>query len=81
MHGGRRYSVKEMYRFSKRYIFRFLAYHSLIVAIFFFTGWKWMAIPWQPLSLIGIAVAFYLGFKNNSSYERMWEARKYGEES
>jgi putative membrane protein len=26
--------------------------------------------------LIGIAVAFYLGFKNNSSYDRLWEARK-----
>lgn len=35
-----------------------------------------MHIPWQPLSLIGIAVAFYLGFKNNSSYDRLWEARK-----
>ncbi len=33
-------------------------------------------IPWQPLSVIGIAVAFYLGFKNNSSYDRTWEARK-----
>jgi putative membrane protein len=76
MHGGRRYSVKEMYHFSKKYLLRFVAYHSAIVVIFFFTGWKWMAIPWQPLSLIGIAVAFYLGFKNNSAYERMWEARK-----
>ena len=37
---------------------------------------EWLRIPWQPLSLIGIAVAFYLGFKNNSSYERTWEARK-----
>jgi putative membrane protein len=34
------------------------------------------AIPWQPISIIGIAVAFYLGFKNNSSYDRTWEARK-----
>ncbi|MEO9966278.1 MAG: bestrophin family ion channel [Reichenbachiella sp.] len=33
-------------------------------------------IPWQPISIIGIAVAFYLGFKNNSSYDRTWEARK-----
>ncbi|SMG29321.1 putative membrane protein [Marivirga sericea] len=33
-------------------------------------------LPWQPLSVIGIAVAFYLGFKNNSSYDRTWEARK-----
>jgi putative membrane protein len=35
-----------------------------------------LAIPWQPISVIGIAVAFYLGFKNNSSYDRTWEARK-----
>lgn len=34
------------------------------------------AMPWQPISVIGIAVAFYLGFKNNSSYDRTWEARK-----
>lgn len=34
------------------------------------------AIPWGPLSVLGIAVAFYLGFKNNSSYDRTWEARK-----
>lgn len=34
------------------------------------------SLPWQPISIIGIAVAFYLGFKNNSSYDRTWEARK-----
>ncbi|MDX5321960.1 MAG: hypothetical protein LPK45_12520 [Bacteroidota bacterium] len=33
-------------------------------------------MSWQPISIIGIAVAFYLGFKNNSSYDRTWEARK-----
>ena len=40
-----------------------------------FTGLD-LSIPWQPVSVIGIAVAFYLGFKNNSSYDRTWEARK-----
>lgn len=35
-----------------------------------------LAMPWQPISIVGIAVAFYLGFKNNSSYDRTWEARK-----
>ncbi|MBT8232885.1 MAG: hypothetical protein HKO66_16210 [Saprospiraceae bacterium] len=33
-------------------------------------------IPFLPLSTIGIAVAFYIGFKNNASYDRFWEARK-----
>jgi putative membrane protein len=35
-----------------------------------------ISLPWQPIGVIGIAVAFYLGFKNNSSYDRTWEARK-----
>ena len=26
--------------------------------------------------MIGTAVAFYVGFKNNSAYDRLWEARK-----
>lgn len=33
-------------------------------------------LPWLPVSIIGTAVAFYVGFKNNSAYDRMWEARK-----
>lgn len=33
-------------------------------------------IPWLPMSVIGTAVAFYVGFKNNQAYDRMWEARK-----
>ncbi len=29
-----------------------------------------------PFSLLGLAVAIFLGFRNNASYERFWEARK-----
>ncbi|WP_231433745.1 MULTISPECIES: bestrophin family ion channel [unclassified Chryseobacterium] len=36
----------------------------------------WISIPWLPVSLVGTAVAFYVGFKNNQSYDRVWEARK-----
>ncbi|MTI29912.1 bestrophin family protein [Xanthovirga aplysinae] len=35
-----------------------------------------ITIPWLPVSVIGTAVAFYVGFKNNQAYDRMWEARK-----
>jgi putative membrane protein len=35
-----------------------------------------ISVNWQPISVLGIAVAFYLGFKNNASYDRTWEARK-----
>lgn len=33
-------------------------------------------VSFVPIGLIGTAVAFYVGFKNNSSYERLWEARR-----
>ena len=34
------------------------------------------SLPIAPLGTIGIAVAFYIGFKNNQAYDRSWEARK-----
>ena len=34
------------------------------------------SLPLAPLGTIGVAVAFYVGFKNNQSYDRYWEARK-----
>lgn len=37
-----------------------------------------IALPWLPISVIGTAVAFFVGFKNSQAYDRMWEARKYG---
>ncbi len=37
---------------------------------------NWIQIPWLPISVIGTAVAFYVGFKNNQAYDRLWEARK-----
>ena len=37
---------------------------------------NWIKIPWLPIAVIGTAVAFYVGFKNNQAYDRLWEARK-----
>jgi len=36
----------------------------------------WVKVPWLPIGVIGTAVAFYVGFKNNQAYDRLWEARK-----
>ncbi len=54
---------------------------SFILSTFVFIlyecfGWRAIAIPFLPIATIGTAVAFYVGFKNNSSYDRLWEARK-----
>lgn len=48
---------------------------GIIAALYHFKILEF-SIPWLPISVIGTAVAFYVGFKNNQSYDRMWEARK-----
>ncbi|GAA4430715.1 bestrophin family ion channel [Ravibacter arvi] len=57
--------------------FLWLSGYMLIVSVLYrVLDWHWISIPWLPVSLIGTAVAFYVGFKNNQSYDRVWEARK-----
>ena len=48
----------------------------LVTLLHHFFHIDWLHIPWLPLSIIATAVAFYIGFKNNSAYDRLWEARK-----
>lgn len=55
----------------------FLAlYGTLIVVLYEYFDMHWIKLPWTILSIVGTAVAFYVGFKNNSAYARTWEARK-----
>jgi len=49
---------------------------SIVFSLYAFAGLEFLRIPFQPLSTMGIAVAFYVGFKNNASYDRFWEGRK-----
>lgn len=46
------------------------------VTAYYFLDLAWLKIPWTALGLIGTAVAFVIGFQNNASYDRIWEARK-----
>ncbi len=68
--------MKAIVRWQGKILPILLAVNALPVLLYYIYGWEWLKLPWQPISLLGIAVAFYLGFKNNSSYDRLWEARK-----
>ncbi|MHB1667955.1 MAG: hypothetical protein ACYCSR_06280 [Thiomonas sp.] len=35
-------------------------------------GWK-VGLTFVPFTLIGIALAIFLGFRNSASYERYWD--------
>lgn len=65
-----------MLRFSMVPIAIFVVYSGLVTSLYYFFEFPWLKIPWVPLTLLGIALAFYVGFKNNSAYDRTWEARK-----
>lgn len=76
MHSGKNYSLKEVLFWTRRDIYFLLLISSIPTTLYVFLDWKWLAIPWLPIALLGTAVAFVVGFKNNASYDRMWEARK-----
>jgi putative membrane protein len=54
----------------------FLILATIPVFLFDVAGLKWLHVPWLPLGVLGTAVAFIVSFKNNASYDRLWEARK-----
>lgn len=49
---------------------------AIPILLYVLLNWKWLHLPWLPIALVGTAVAFIIGFKNNASYDRLWEARK-----
>lgn len=75
MYVKRHYTLWMTLKWSRKPLIYGFLYSVAIIAIYELTNIPF-TLPWQPISVIGIAVAFYLGFKNNSSYDRTWEARK-----
>ena len=65
-------------RFSFWNVIVFAAWSASVTFLFLWLRERGIdcSIPIAPLGTIGIAVAFYVGFKNNQSYDRNWEARK-----
>jgi ion channel-forming bestrophin family protein len=62
-------------QFAWRYLVFYVIYSSIICILHEYFDLS-LAIPTLPLTIMGVAVSFYVGFKNNSSYERLWEARR-----
>lgn len=53
-----------------------LSSSTLVYVLYSLLGLRHVSVPLIPVTLIGTAVSFYVGFKNNSSYDRLWEARR-----
>lgn len=68
--------TKTALRFSRNQILVYVIWGTIVVSLFYFADWKFLSIPFLPVSLVGTALAFFLGFKSNASYDRLYEARK-----
>ncbi len=76
MYTRRRISVRIILQFSWTYLLFYVLYSGLIVCLYHFMDWKHIVLPFVPIGVIATAVAFYIGFKNNSAYDRLWEGRR-----
>jgi len=76
MYVEKNFGLKSILRFSGWHMIWITSWGAVVAALHEFTPLGEFVIPWLPISVIGTAVAFYLGFKNNQAYDRLWEARK-----
>lgn len=70
------FRIKDLAKWTRHETILFLVLIVVFVSLYYFFNLEWLKIPWTPLALIGTAVAFVIGFQNNSAYGRIWEARK-----
>jgi len=76
MYINKNYTVLGMLRFTAFPTILLLIWSCAVFMMHVFFHDNWIQVPWLPISVIGTAVAFYVGFKNNQAYDRLWEARK-----
>ena len=55
----------------------FLAYlvWAALVSVAHVAGAEWLAFPALPISVVAATLGILLSFRNNSAYDRWWEAR------
>jgi ion channel-forming bestrophin family protein len=75
MHTGKHYTLREVLYWTRREIYFLLLLGTVPTVLYEFWDIK-LTLPWLPIALIGTAVAFIVGFKNNATYGRLWEARQ-----
>ncbi len=76
MYTKRKFPFLGMMKWTRRNIYKFIIIGSIPVFLYKGLGLYWLHLPWLPIGVVGTAVAFIVSFKNNASYDRLWEARK-----
>jgi putative membrane protein len=76
MYTRKTYPFIDILKWTRLDIYRFIVSATIPVLLYSVLDLKWLHLPWLPIALVGTAVAFLIGFKNNASYSRLWEARQ-----
>lgn len=76
MYVGRKLNLSYLWFFGWKNILQATALSTVVYVLHEWLDFKFLDIPFLLVSTVGTAVAFLVGFKNNSAYDRLWEARK-----
>ena len=70
------YGLRQFIPWTKTKLYKVLIFSIVPTLLFYLFDWKWLAIPWVPVAMLGTAAAFISGFRNTQTYNRTWEARQ-----
>ncbi|MET0635846.1 MAG: bestrophin family ion channel [Chitinophagaceae bacterium] len=76
MRTGKSYKLSEFLIWTRRNIYWQLLLGIIPTTLYQLFHFSWLAIPWTVVAMLGSATAFIIGFKNQETYNRTWEARK-----
>lgn len=72
----KRTGFRKAIMYTWRELIFFTTLSSIVFFLFDILEYRFLTIPFTPLGVMGTALAFFLAFRNNTSYDRWWEARK-----
>lgn len=75
MHAGKAFPFVGFIHWTRWDIYKLLVLVTVPMVLYHVFGLTFLSITWEPVALLGTAVSFIIGFKNNASYARLWEAR------
>jgi putative membrane protein len=76
MYIGKSYKLSEFLLWTRRSILWLLITGAVPTILYEVFDIKWISVPWAVVALLGTATAFVVGFKNQQTYNRTWEARQ-----
>ena len=76
MNVGKSYRLSEFLVWTRREAYLLAALALVPVGLYQLAQWRWLAIPWTVVALIGTATAFIVSFKNTQTYARTVEAQQ-----